>query len=367
MNVTLLYLRNYMAIHTRYRLFLTSLLLLLSLQGNNAYAWYCNYTPTPEGYMLPGSLVCNGIDPQIALKDYWCVSYRPDDPLCGAYQAPTCSDLVESQTTACTLPHYSGAINQSRNFSCSTNSWSPWTETSNNCTQDPPTCQASSETRQLACQADYVGSVTETRNSSCPDPYGNDVWGAWIETANSCVKSATNVTNVSSPVSPSSPLNPINNPPPIAAPPPPAGLPANSPGEPVLSSPLPVKVEQPKQEAKSEPKTKEDSPKDPPKAEQKNESKDSPKLDVPKGKELVHGFGIVLSLEILNKPIIQQIELTDAFKFDTEINNEFGKTQNLQLELIQLGTSQDAFIGSADISWKRIRRHNFLQQDGFGN
>jgi len=317
--------------------------------------------------MLPGSLVCNGIDPQIALKDYWCVSYRPDDPLCGAYQAPTCSDLVESQTTACTLPHYSGAINQSRNFSCSTNSWSPWTETSNNCTQDPPTCQASSETRQLACQADYVGSVTETRNSSCPDPYGNDVWGAWIETANSCVKSATNVTNVSSPVSPSSPLNPINNPPPIAAPPPPAGLPANSPGESVLSSPLPVKVEQPKQEAKSEPKTKEDSPKDPPKAEQKNESKDSPKLDVPKGKELVHGFGIVLSLEILNKPIIQQIELTDAFKFDTEINNEFGKTQNLQLELIQLGTSQDAFIGSADISWKRIRRHNFLQQDGFGN
>jgi hypothetical protein len=347
---------------------LTSLLLLLTLtKVNNAYAWYCNYTPTPEGYMLPGSLVCNGIDPQIALKDYWCVSYRPDDPLCGAYQAPTCSDLVESQTTACTLPHYSGAINQSRNFSCSTNSWSPWTETSNNCTQDPPTCQASSETRQLACQADYVGSITETRNSSCPDPYGNDVWGAWIETANSCVKSATNVTNVSSPVSPSSPLNPINNPPPIAAPPPPAGLPANSPGEPVLSSPLPVKVEQPKQEAKSEPKTKEDSPKDPPKAEQKNESKDSPKLDVPKGKELVHGFGIVLSLEILNKPIIQQIELTDAFKFDTEINNEFGKTQNLQLELIQLGTSQDAFIGSADISWKRIRRHNFLQQDGFGN
>ena len=317
--------------------------------------------------MLPGSLVCNGIDPEVAIKDYWCKSYVTHDPICSAYQTPACSDLVESQTTACTLPHYSGAINQSRNFSCSTNSWSAWTETSNNCTQDPPTCQASSETRQLACQADYVGSVTETRNSSCPDPYGNDVWGAWIETANSCVKSATNVTNVSSPVSPSSPLNPINNPPPIAAPSPPAGLPANSPGEPVLSSPLPVKVEQPKQEAKSEPKTKEDSPKDPPKAEQKNESKDSPKLDVPKGKELVHGFGIVLSLEILNKPIIQQIELTDAFKFDTEINNEFGKTQNLQLELIQLGTSQDAFIGSADISWKRIRRHNFLQQDGFGN
>ena len=153
--------------------------------------------------MLPGSLVCNGIENEVAIRDYWCKSYVTHDPICGAYQVPACSDLVENQTTACTLPHYSGAVNQSRNFSCSTNSWSAWTETSNNCTQDPPTCQASTETRQLACQPDYVGSVTETRNSSCPDLYGNDVWGAWVETNNTCVKSATNVTNVSSPVSPS--------------------------------------------------------------------------------------------------------------------------------------------------------------------
>jgi len=318
--------------------------------------------------MLPGSLYCNGIDPQIALKDYWCVSYRPDDPLCGAYKAPACSDLVENQTTACTLPHYSGAINQSRTFSCSTNAWSAWTETSNNCTQDPSTCQTSVETRQVACQPEYVGSITETRTSSCPDPYGSPIWNTWVETANSCVKSATNVTNVSSPVSPSSPLNPVNNPPPVA-PPPPAPMPEVSPPPPEAPKveSVPPKVEQPKQEVKSEQKAKEDSPKDPPKAEQKNESKESPKLDVPKGKELVHGFGIVLSLEILNKPIIQQIELTDAFKFDQELNNDFGKNENFKLELLQLSTPQDAFIGSADISWKRIRRHNFLQQDGFGN
>jgi hypothetical protein len=165
---------------------------------------------------------------------------------------------------------------------------------------------------------------------------------------------------VSSPVSPSSPLNPVNNPPPA---PPPAVAPEVNP----LSSPLEVKVEQPKQETKSEPKAKEDSPKDPPKAEQKSDSKDSPKLDIPKGKELVHGFGIVLSLEILNRPIIQQIELTDAFKFDTEINNEFGRNQNLQLELIQLGTSEVDFNSIANSSWLGIRRHNTLQQDGFGN
>jgi hypothetical protein len=307
--------------------------------------------------MLEGSLVCHGIDPIIAIKDYWCVSYNPSDPICSAYQTPACSDLVENQTTACTLPHYSGAVNQSRNFSCSTQSWSAWTETSNNCTPDPPTCQSSVETRQVACQADYVGSVTETNISSCPDPYGSPVWSGWAETNNTCVKSATNVTNVSSPVSPSSPLNPINT----------TVAPAVAPEVNPLSSPLAVEVEQPKQEAKSEPKTKEDSPKDPPKAEQKSESKDSPKLEIPKGKQLVHGFGIVLSLEILNRPIIQQIEITDAFKFDTEITNEFGKNQNLQLELIQLGTSEVDFNSIANSSWLSLRRDNFLQQDGFGN
>ena len=315
--------------------------------------------------MLEGSLYCNGIDPQIALKDYWCVSYRPDDPICGVYQTPACSDLVENQTTACTLPHYSGAINQSRNFSCSTQSWSAWTETSNNCTPDPPTCQTSVETRQLTCQADYVGSITETRYSSCPDPYGNPVFGAWVETTNTCVKSATNVTNVTSPVSPSSPLNPINN---SSIGVPVAPTPIENPlAQEVPKAELPLKVEQPKQELKDTPKAKEENPKETPKTEQKSESKESPKLDVPKGKEIVHGFGIVLSLEILNKPIIQQIEITDAFKFEQEINSEFGRNQNLQLELIQLGTSQDDFDRITDSSWRSIRRHNFLQQDGFGN
>lgn len=315
--------------------------------------------------MLQGSLYCNGIDPQIALKDYWCVSYRPDDPICSVYQTPVCSDLVENQTTACTLPHYSGAINQSRTYSCSSNSWSAWTETSNNCTQDPPTCQSSTETRQVSCQTDYVGSITETRYSSCPDPYGSPVFGAWVETTNTCVKSATNVTNVSSPVSPSSPLNPVNNPP-ISVPAAPTPI-ENPVAQEMPKAELPVKVEQPKQEVKSEPKAKEDNPKETPKAEQKAESKESPKLDVPKGKEIVHGFGIVLSLEILNKPIIQQIEITDAFKFEQEINREFGRNQNFQLELIQLGTSQNDFDRITDHSWRSLRRHNFLQQDGFGN
>jgi hypothetical protein len=306
------------------------------------------------------NLYCNGIENEVAIRDYWCVSYRPDDPICDPYRQPVCVNATETQSSACPLPHYSGVVNQARTYSCTSSSWSPWYETSNNCTQDPPTCQTTTETRTLACQPDYVGSITETRISSCPDPYGSPVWGAWVETTNTCVKSATNVTNVSSPVSPSSPLNPVNNPP---SPPPPAPQPP----EPPKVESAPPKVEQPKQEVKSEPKAKEDSPKETPKAEQKSESKESPKLDVPKGKELVHGFGIVLSLEILNKPIIQQIELTDAFKFDQELNNDFGKNENFKLELLQLSTPQDAFIGSADINWKRLRRHNFLQQDGFGN
>lgn len=313
------------------------------------------------------NLYCNGIENEVAIRDYWCVSYRPDDPICDPYRQPVCVNATETQSTACPLPHYSGVVNQSRTYACSSNSWSPWYEVSNNCTQDPPTCQTSTETRQVACQADYVGSITETRTSSCPDPYGSPVWSGWVETTNTCVKSATNVTNVSSPVSPSSPLNPINTQPVVT----PAGLSTNSTPEPVSVAPTEVKVEQPKQEVKETPKAKEDNTKDAtkdtPKQEQKNESKESPKLDVPKGKELVHGFGIVLSLEILNKPIIQQIEIADAFKFDQELNNDFGKNENFKLELLQLATPQADFDSIADSSWKRLRRHNFLQQDGFGN
>ena len=309
------------------------------------------------------NLYCNGIENEVAIRDYWCVSYRPDDPICDPYRQPVCVNATETQSSACPLPHYSGVVNQARTYSCTSSSWSPWYETSNNCTQDPPTCQTTTETRTLACQTDYVGSITETRISSCPDPYGSPVWGAWVETTNTCVKSATNVTNVSSPVSPSSPLNPVNQTSTTVD----TTTTQTTTQDTSVASPVEVKVEQPKQEVKETPKAKEDNPKDTPKTEQKNESKESPKLDVPKGKELVHGFGIVLSLEILNKPIIQQIELTDAFKFDQELNNDFGKNENFKLELLQLSTPQDDFIGSADTSWKRIRRHNFLQQDGFGN
>lgn len=308
------------------------------------------------------NLYCNGIENEVAIRDYWCVSYRPDDPICDPYRQPVCVNATETQSSACPLPHYSGVVNQARTYSCTSNSWSPWYETSNNCTQDPPTCQTSTQTQTLACQQDYVGSITQTKTSSCPDPYGSPVYGDWITTNDTCVKSATNPTNISSPVSPSSPLNPVNTQPIVT----PAGLSTNSTPEPV-SSPLEIKVEQPKQEVKETPKAKEENPKDTPKTEQKSESKESPKLDVPKGKELIHGFGIVLSLEILNKPIIQQIELTDAFKFDQELNNDFGKNENFKLELLQLSTPQADLDSIADSSWKRIRRHNFLQQDGFGN
>ena len=309
------------------------------------------------------NLYCNGIENEVAIRDYWCVSYRPDDPICDPYRQPVCVNATETQSSACPLPHYSGVVNQARTYSCTSSSWSPWYETSNNCTQDPPTCQTSTETRTLACQTDYVGSITETRISSCPDPYGSPVWGAWVETTNTCVKSATNVTNVSSPVSPSSPLNPVNQTSTTVD----TTTTQTTTQDTSVASPVEVKVEQPKQEVKETPKAKEDNPKDTPKTEQKNESKESPKLDVPKGKELVHGFGIVLSLEILNKPIIQQIELTDAFKFDQELNNDFGKNENFKLELLQLSTPQDDFNSIADSSWKRLRRHNFLQQDGYGN
>jgi hypothetical protein len=184
-----------------------TLFLLLLILRNNAYAWSCNFQNTEDGWYLQGSMVCNGIDPQEALQQHYCSWYRPNDPYCSIYQAPSCQDQVEYRTLSCPI-HYSGAINQSRSFSCSTNAWLDWYTTSDNCVQDPPTCIESTETRQLACSSGLEGLLQEQRTSICSDPYGTPTWTTWSELLNTCKMTATNINNVASPVSPISPLNP---------------------------------------------------------------------------------------------------------------------------------------------------------------
>ena len=180
--------------------------LLCLLLRSNAFA-YCYATQWASYGPVYSSLgVADGTSMQ-ACQALACQLY-PHIPECG-YTAPqpVCTAQVEYQTLACPI-HSSGAINQSRTYQCSSQSWGPWTTTSNNCSPDPATCVSSTETQTLTCQTGYQGLITQSRTSTCSDPYGSPIWSAWSTTSDTCTMTMTNINNPTSPVSPISPTNP---------------------------------------------------------------------------------------------------------------------------------------------------------------
>ena len=336
----------------------TLFLLVLLLIRSNAYAWYCSYTPSPEGWVT--NLQCHDISNAEALRIAWC-PYRPQDPICGtlAPPEPVCVATTESQSLACPV-HYSGVINQSRTYQCSSQSWGAWTTTSNNCTPDPPSCHTSMEERQVACSEGYTGTITEQRSSQCPDPYGQPIFGAWQETQNTCQKSITNPTNVSSPLNPSSPIAAPPPEPPAPEPPPvmnmesPAGIAPPPP-------PPPPPQEAPKEVKSSGSVNTSSSPTVASPTEQK-ETKVETKVEVPKGKELVPGFGLVMSLDILNKPMqMQQQKLQINLDYSQELPIELRGNQDFLLQLLTDNNVGDSFRSRNDRLWGDLRRHNDLQ------
>jgi hypothetical protein len=321
---------------------LRCLWLLILLIGSDAYAWYCTYTPTREGWI--SNLQCYEIDPTFAIETYWC-PYRNQDPICRQFDepiTPPCSDRTEVQSLACE-PYHSGVVNQSRMYYCEADTYTDWITTSNNCTPDPPTCATSVEERTLACQEGFSGQITEARSSSCPNPYGQPIFGAWVETQRSCQMTTNNPMNVNSPVSPISPLNdtmtqtqsvPQQESQPIAT------------DSVTPSGTVEAKVEV-KQDVKSE---------------SKEEKQDAPKSpDVPKGKDLVNGFGIVMSLELLNAPIaFQQQQFEIALDYSQELPDGIRRNQEFVLELISDINSNNIFnIGSK--RWSDLYRNYEVQ------
>ena len=339
----------------------TLLLLALLLIRSNAYAWYCNYTPSPEGWVT--NLVCHGISNQEALAIAWC-PYRPQDPICGTQQPPqpVCVSRTETQSLACPV-HYSGAINQSRSNVCPSEDMGDWVTVSNNCSPDPPTCQTSVEERQVACSDGYTGSISEQRSSSCPDPYGQPIFGQWVEISNSCVKSVTNPTNVSSPVNPASPIAPP--PPPQEAPPPPPAPPPMEAMPPEMPKAEMPKAEAPKAEAPKPQSSGSASTSSSPTAAntETKETKTDTKIDVPKGKDLVPGFGLVMSLEILNAPIVfQQQQLEIVLNYTQELDSGTRNQQGFLHGLLMEGNS-DNFYNIINGRWNALRSSIEVQPD----
>ena len=439
--------------------------LLTFLLGSNAYAWYCNIQPSTSGYLVTYDHVqCHDIDSHTAIQNYWCPS-RPQDPICTSTQPiiPACSDHVEYQSLAC-QPNYSGTVNQSRTYYCQTNTYSDWVTTSNNCTPNAPTCQtsstteqrqacginqvgtvtfkkdsicpdpygqpvdtgwheiarscqpapptchtttetqtlscgthqhgsisqsrsstcpdpygqpvmgdwvtttntcapdpatclASTQTRTLACASGYTGTTTEVQQISCSDPYSQPIFGAWVETQNLCVKSITNVTN---PVSPVSPISPVAAPTPVveSAPVEQQPAPQIESAAPITTNVVPSTTEtktQTKTEIKQESKTE---------IKQESKQEDTPKSpDVPKGKELVQGFGIVMSLDLINAPIkFQQQQLEIAIEYSQELPDGIRGNQEFITELITQGSATNLFdIGSK--RWRDLYRNYEVQPD----
>ena len=83
-----------------------------------------------------------------------------------------------------------GSITEKRVSSCpsytGSPTWSSWTVIANTCAT--PCVAPSPETRTLSCASGYLGSITEKRVATCPDPVGTPQWGAWTETNNTCAE-----------------------------------------------------------------------------------------------------------------------------------------------------------------------------------
>ena len=100
--------------------------------------------------------------------------------------------------------------------------------------------------------------------------------------------------------------------------------------------------------------------------EEKDEEETEKAPDVLKGKELVPGFGITMSLDVLNNGIqLQEIQLNDVLTLIQE--QEYGQQQNILLDLV-FQDDVDAGLGSiADYRWRSLLHDNPLQQDAFGD
>ena len=296
-----------------------------------------------------------------AISWHWyCVHDHGDNWYCYPYEEPTCSNTTEYQTISCPI-HQSGGINQSRTYSCTTQTWSAWTTTSNNCTQDPPTCIESTETRQLACASGFEGLLIEQRSSICSDPYGSPTWTAWSTISNTCKMTVDNVNNVASPVSPISPLNPnsvINQQVTLA----PIVVPesvtvqdmtaiATTPlTETVSTSVATVKSEVAGTTSALSPVT-----------STTTTSATVKAPETPKGKELVPGFGIVLSMQLLNSGYnLQQTQIEESIKLIQE--QDYERQQNLFIEFISANDTGDYLIRASANRWRSILRHNPLQR-----
>ncbi len=348
----------------RFLLLLTWLLLSLTKANNVQAACYAG--SWVNGSPVYGSLFVDGTTTLAQCQALACQYYPGISTSCPS----TCQVETQTQTQSCPT-NFSGQITQSRTKTCPDNTWQPWTVIQNTCTpnpvtctyqaqvetrscpvnfsgaqtwkketncpsgsygqpsqtdwfkiqdscvKNPPTCQISSQQQTLQCPTGYTGSITQTRSSTCPDPYGSPAWQPWVTTSDTCKKSINNPTNPVSPVSPLSPTSTTSAPTiqssPVTAPTP-NSVP-NSAATPTTSS----------TETSSAP-TKTDSP-----TTSSTQVSPSPP---PKGKTQ-SVVGLVLSLELFVKPGLQQPNVFPDVQIVQGLPNNILIQDSIMMDLLQ--------------------------------
>ncbi len=240
---------------------------------------------------------------------------------------PTCTYQAQTENRSCPV-NFSGAQTWKKETNCPSGSYgqpsqTDWFKIQDSCTPNPPTCQISNQLQTLQCPTGYTGSITQTRSSTCPDPYGSPAWQPWATTSDTCKKSINNPTNPVSPVSPLSPTSTTSAPTiqssPVTAPTP--NIAPNS----VTT-----------QTANTEtPQTKTDSP-----TTSSTQVSQSPP---PKGK-VRSAAGLALSLELFVKPGLQQPNVFPEVSIVGGIPNNVLMQDSIMMDLLQqTGFNQPAY------------------------
>jgi hypothetical protein len=318
--------------------------LFLLIWSNYGYTWYCTYTPDTNGYMVEESLDCYDIEESVAISQYWCVSYMPEDPICNQYT--TCTDQTEQRSISCTDPNTSGIINQARFYTCSSDTWTAWQTTSESCIPNPPTCIEAVEERTVDCEPGYHGSSVEQRLTTCSTPYSDPVQSAWTMISTSCTLKAADPTSIESPLNPVSPINTLEQ---------------NS-VDVTTQSVETVPMEQnPVEQENAMPTTEVEV-----KTEEKAESTQEPQSpETKENEEVVPGFGVVImlnTLETLNNIYEQPVD-----DFIGLYQDDYAQDQNILFNFIQSDDIGDRFDSIANHRWDQLHGDHPLQRYGFGD
>ena len=178
----------------RFLLLLTWLLLSLT-KANNVQA-ACYASTWSNGQPVYGSLFVTGRTTLAQCQALACQIYPSISPSCPGETPPpqvvTCTYQAQTETRSCPV-NFSGSQTWKKETNCPTGSYgqpvqTDWFKIQDSCVQNPPTCQISSQQQTLSCQTGYTGSITQTRSSTCPDPYGQPTFGPWVTTQDTCKK-----------------------------------------------------------------------------------------------------------------------------------------------------------------------------------